>query len=191
MDKKVFALKKLFPTTIEPLQKIDSLNIERQEFSDLKAIYRLRFSTNDLYTLTVTDGMKSLTYQGIGSLVFRSDAFAAFDPGRSVSVRVTVQKTSTPFTHDAYTSPITVFEKTMTLAPGYKTENKAKSDGDTVSVGQRGESITVSGMDGRCKMKNEVVLTFPDGLTKKYPFESEKLSDGICLFEKTIPLSQK
>lgn len=191
MDKKVFALKKLFSTTIEPLQKIDSLNIERQEFSDLKAIYRLRFSTNDLYTLTVTDGMKSLTYQGIGSLVFRSDAFAAFDPNKSVSVKVTVQKTSTPFTHDAYTSPITVFEKTMTLAPGYKTENKAKSDGDSVSVEQRDESITVSGMDERCKMKNEVVLTFPDGSTKKYPFESEKLSDGICLFEKTIPLSQK
>ena len=140
LDKTAVAGKKLFPTTPSPLQKIDTLDIERQEFSDLKAIYRVKFRTQDLYTLTVTDGTKSLTYQGIGFIALKSDTFATFDPDKPVSVKVTVQKTSTSFTHDTYTSPMTVFEKTMMLAPGYKTEVK-----EEISVSKRDNILTVSG----------------------------------------------
>gem|GEM_PF-4205087 len=141
LDKAVVAGKKLFPTAPSPLQKIDTLDIERQEFSDLRAIYQIKFPTQDLYTLTVSDGTKSLTYQGIGAIALRSDTFTSFDPNKSVSVKVTVQKTSTPFTHDTYTSPVTVFEKTMILAPGYKTDKK-----ENIQISQQDGSVFIHGI---------------------------------------------
>lgn len=135
-----FAGKKLFISS-ETFPKIDTLNIERIEFSDLKAIYRVNFPTQDFYTLSIGNGVQSKTFQGIGSIALRSDTFASFDQNKPVSVKVTVQKNSTPFTHDTYTSPVTVFEKTMTLAPGYKTEKK-----ENIQVNRVGNNILIHGI---------------------------------------------
>lgn len=135
-----FTGKKLFSSS-EIFSKIDTLNIERIEFSDLKAIYRVNFPTQDFYTLSIGNGMQSKTFQGIGSIALRSDTFASFDSSKPVSVRVTVQKTSTSFTHDTYTSPVTVFEKTMTLTPGYKTEKK-----ENIQVSRIGNNILIHGI---------------------------------------------
>lgn len=135
-----FAGKKLFASS-ETFPKIDTLDIERIEFSDLKALYRIRFPTQDFYTLSIDNGVQSKTFQGIGSIALRSDTFVSFDSGKSVSVKVTVQKNSTSFTHDTYTSPVTVFEKTMTLAPGYKTEKK-----ENIQVSRVGNNILIHGI---------------------------------------------
>lgn len=136
----VFSGKKLF-TSRETFPRIDTLDTERIEFSDLKAIYRIHFPTQDMYTLSLNNGTQSRTFQGIGSIALRSDTFASFDPDKPVSVKVTVQKTSTAFTHDTYTLPVIVFEKIMTLAPGYKTEKK-----ENIEVSREGGNILIRGI---------------------------------------------
>lgn len=63
-DKSVFQGKKLFTSDTTPNQ-LDSLDIRRVEFSDLKAIYLIKFPTNDLYAFSASDGKRSITYQGV------------------------------------------------------------------------------------------------------------------------------
>ena len=73
LDPTLFSGKKLFSFE-NPPALLDSLDTERIEFSDLKAIYLVHFPTNDLYTLSITQDNNSASYSGFGTIAIRSDA---------------------------------------------------------------------------------------------------------------------
>ena len=129
-------------------------------------------------------------YWGFGVIAVRSDTFKSLgmDP---VSVVVESEESSTPFSHDTYTSPVTIFNKTMTLAAGYREERN-----ENIIATEENGNLLIHGIVSRGKsVKSEIMLTLPNGDVEQYTFDVSSIdTDGFLkrekVFEKIIPLKQ-
>lgn len=150
----------------------------------------MRFATKDFHTVTIKNNSDALVYRGFDTIAMRADALASFDPKTPVSIEITSQKSSTSFSHDTYTAPVTIFKKTMTLSPGY---TQVKNEGITTNMD--GSNLMIHGIITKGKkVKSEVILTLPNGDVKTYPFDAENIDMDTYLkrervFEQSIPLA--
>lgn len=108
-----------------------------------------------------------------------------------VVVEVTSQKSSTVFSHDTYTNPVIIFNKTMTLTPGYKEEKN-----ENITISEENGKLMIHGIIQKGKnVKSDILITLPSGNVEKYSFDSNSIDTDKNLkrekvFEKTIPLKQ-
>lgn len=114
------------------------------------------------------------------------------DMGKAVSIQVDAQKSSTAFSHDTYTTPVTVFKKTMMLVPGHREERN-----ENITATVENGSILIRGIVKKGKqVKSDIMITLPDGNVEKHTFDTQSIdTDGYMkrekVFEKTIPLKRK
>lgn len=169
--------------------QIDTLKIERVETSDLTAFNTITFPTRDLYTLTIEQDGKKRSFIGIGEITLRVDAFKDFDTSRNVNATVTVQQSSTNFSHDTYTEPAVVFSKSVFLGTGHKKERK-----ENIDLSLEGSNLVIRGTITKgSNVDPEVLLILPSGNVAKFAFDADMIDrDGYLkrgvLFGKTIPL---
>lgn len=124
LEDSLFSGKKVVAPT-KAFEKLDKLNIERRELPDLTALYLFHFaSSNELHTLVIKSGNETFLYRGFETIALKSDVLRSIDATRPVSVEVFVEQSSTAFSHDTYTKPVSIFSKTMPLVAGYKEEKK-------------------------------------------------------------------
>lgn len=191
LDDSVFSGKK-FLAGQKNAPLLDTLKVERVELPDFTSLYIFRFPSSDFHTITLKSGQDTLVYRGFSSIALRGDALKNFNMRTPLEVKVESQQSSTPFSHDTYTDPVTVFEKTMTLAQGYKEERN-----ENITVTEENGSAIVRGIIAKGKnVKSDIVLTLPDGNVERYPLDTGSIDiDGNLkrgmVFEKTIPLKQK
>lgn len=189
LDDTVFEGKKYSPAPSD-IALLDSLDTERVELPNLVSIYLFHFGTKDFHTLTLTSGDKTLIYRGFETIAIRSDALSSFDTTKPIQTIVTSQKSSTAFSHDTYTAPVTIFQKTMTLTPGYREEKN-----ESITSDIQANNLIIHGMVAKGKnVKSDIILTLPDGNVAKYAFDKGSIdTDGYLkrgkVFEKTIPLT--
>ncbi len=112
------------------IQSLGKIETERVDFSISESVYLMRFPTEDFHTVTIKNDTDTLMYRGFGTVAIPASTLASFDPKKPVTIEVTSQKSSTSFSHDTYTTPATIFQKTMMLTPGY--------------IEHKNESITLS-----------------------------------------------
>lgn len=121
----------------------------------------------------------------------RGDALKSLDSGKPVSVKIESQESSTSFSHDTYTHPVTIFDKSMTLASGYKEEKN-----ENIVIAEENGSLVIRGIVSKGKnVKSDILLTLPNGNVERYIFDVSSIdTDGYMkrekVFEKIIPLKQ-
>lgn len=122
----------------------------------------------------------------------RGDALKSLDSGKPVSVKIESQESSTSFSHDTYTHPVTIFDRSMTLVSGYKEEKN-----ENIVITEESGSLVIRGIVSKGKnVKSDILLTLPNGNVEKYIFDVSNIdTDGYMkrgkVFEKIIPLKQK
>lgn len=115
----------------------------------------------------------------------------SLDTNKPVLVKIDSQESSTSFSHDTFTNPVTIFEKTMTLTPGYKEEKN-----ENIIAREEGGNLIIRGIIPKGKnVKGSVFLTLPNGNVEKSAFDAPSIdTDGYMkrekVFEKSIPLKQ-
>lgn len=106
-------------------------------------------------------------------------------------MKIDSQESSTSFSHDTFTNPVTIFEKTMTLIAGYKEEKN-----ENIVIREEDGNLTIRGIIPKGKnVKSSVLLTLPSGNVEKYTFSPSSIdTDGYMkrgkVFEKSISLKQ-
>lgn len=190
LEDSLFSAKKLI-SPIKTPGALDTLDVERIELPDLTSLYLFHFASPELHTLTLTNGKETYIYKGFSVIAVRGDTFRSMDITTPISVEVTTAQSSTVFSHDTYTIPVTIFSKTMTLTPGYK-EDKSEN----ITVIEENGSILIRGVVPKGKnVKSDIMITLPNGNVEKYSFDRESIdTDGYMkrdtIFEKTIPIKQ-
>lgn len=189
LDDAVFSAKVLSPETGDS-GLLESIETERIELSPSESVYLMHFPTADFHTVTIKNDSDSVVYRGFDTVAIRANTLASFDAKTPVTIEVTSQKSSTSFSHDTYTTPVTVFKKTMTLAAWY---TELKSENITTSID--GGNLMIHGIITKGKNVNsEIIVTLPNGDVKKYPFDAENVDADTYLkrervFEQSIPLT--
>jgi hypothetical protein len=190
LDDAIFSGKKRIINTKAP-EKIDKLNIERRELPDLTSLYLFHFTSPTFHTLTLTSEQETFIYKGFSTIALRSDTLASLDIHIPVSVHITSEESSTSFSHDSFTVPVVIFDKTLMLTPGYKEEKN-----ENITTNEENGNLVINGIVQRGKnVKSEIMLTLPNGDVEKYSFGTESIdTDGYLkrekVFTKTIPLKQ-
>lgn len=190
LDDALFSERKRFASTNTP-EKIEKLNIERLELPDLTSFYLFHFTSSDFHTITLTSGNTTLVYRGFSTIAIKSNALASLNPQTPLSVTIISEKSSTSFSHDTYTVPVTIFSKQMILSPGYQEEKN-----ENITTREENGELIITGLVSKGKnIKNEIMLTLPNGDVEKYTFGAESIDTDRYLkrgrvFTKTIPLSQ-
>lgn len=121
----------------------------------------------------------------------RSDTLKSLDSGKPVSVKIESQESSTSFSHDTYTHPVTIFDKSMILVSGHKEEKN-----ENIVIAEENGSLVIRGIVSKGKnVKSDILLTLPNGNVEKYIFDISNIdTDGYMkrekVFEKIIPLKQ-
>jgi len=190
LDDHLFSAKALVSPTKTP-EKLESLDVERVELPDLTSEYLFRFSSPSFHTLTISNSKKTVVYRGFSTISIKSDALKSFDLNENVSVEVTSEESSTPFSHDTFTNPVVIFNKIMTLTPGYKEEKN-----ENITVTEENGKLVIHGLIPAWKqIKNEIMLTLPNGNVEQYVFDTVNIdTDGFLkrdkVFEKIIPLEK-
>lgn len=191
LDDTVFSAKKFILPIRQP-ESLDKLDVERAELPDLTSVYLVRFPDNSFHTLTVQSDTKTFVYRGFRVIAMRSDALGSLGTDdRSVSVQVDSQESSTVFSHDTLTTPVTVFKKTMTLVPGYKAEQH-----EDITVTEKAGNLLIRGTVRKgARVKTDILVTLPNGDVEKYAFDAQDIDgDGYVkrgkVLEKSIPLRQ-
>lgn len=189
LDPVIFSGKKLFPN--DTPQSIASWSTEYIRFSEAESIYLLRFPLKKFYTVTLKQWEKMIQYSGMENVAIKSNALANFQKDTGVEVTITSSDTSTPFSHDTYTTPSTIFSKSMMLIEGFQTEKK-----ENITLSLDGKNLSIHGTIPKwVNIQNEVVLTLPDGDVTKYIFDPAYVDrDGFLkrgiVFEKVITLEK-
>ena len=190
LDDALFADKE-FLSPAKSEEKMKTIETERIELPDLTAIYLLRFPSKDFHTITLKNGTNTAVYRGFDTIALRAEALASFDSDIPTSVSVSVQKSSTAFSHDTYSMEKVIFESTMSVTPGYKIEAN-----ENITSKLEDKNLIIRGIIGNGKnVKNDIVLTLPNGNVAKYTFDGASIdTDGNLkrgkVFEKSIPLTQ-
>lgn len=190
LDDNLFSVKKR-GTAVKDPARLDRLDVERVELPDFTSVYLFRFSDKDFHTLTIKSGSETFAYRGFRTIAIRSETLRSLGTETPVSVRVQSERSSTVFSHDTFTAPVTVFEKSMILVPGYKAEQH-----ENISVTEKSGNITVRGtVSTVAKVRSDILVTLPDGNVEKYSFDSQDIGpDGYLKadhpFQKTIPARQ-
>jgi uncharacterized protein YaaR (DUF327 family) len=78
--------------------------------------------------VTISQGDKVVRSSGVGDVAFFADAFKDFQVDADVRVQITASHSSTNFSHDTYTTPVTIFDKTMKLVESWGKEKNEKLD---------------------------------------------------------------
>ncbi|MDD5198011.1 MAG: CAP domain-containing protein [Candidatus Gracilibacteria bacterium] len=190
LEDSLFSAKKLISSVKTP-EKLEKLEIERVELPDLTSTYFFRFSPKNLHTLTIKSDTETFVYRGFGVIAIRGDALKSLDINKPVSVEVSSQESSTSFSHDTYTLPVTIFNRTMTLASGYKEEKN-----ENITVMEENGNLIIRGIVREGKnVKSDILLILPDGSVEKYTFDAASIDTDKYMkrgkvFEKTLSLKQ-
>lgn len=190
LDDDLFSAKKFASIAKKP-NNIDKLDVERVELPDYTSLYLIHFPDNNFHTLTIKGDTGTFVYRGFGTIALRSSALKSLGTDNPVLVQVDSQESSTPFSHDTFTAPATVFKKTMILAPGYKTEQHE----DITVIPEKNRLLVRGTISEGMKVRSEIIVTLPSGDVEKYPFNAADVdTDGYMKrgksFEKNIPLGQ-
>ena len=122
----------------------------------------------------------------------RGDALKSLDSEKPVSIKIESQESSTSFSHDTYTHPVTIFDKSMTLVSGHKEEKN-----ENIVIAEENSNLVVRGIVSKGKnVKSDILLTLPNGNVERYTFDVSSIdTDGYMkrekVFEKIIPLKKK
>jgi len=190
LDDNLFSAKALVTPTKTP-EKLENLDVKRIELPDLTSEYLFHFSSPSFHTLTIKNSKKTVIYRGFSTISIKSDAFKSFDLNENISVEVTSEESSTPFSHDTFTNPVVIFSKIMTLTPGYKEEKN-----ENITVTEENGKLVIHGLIPAGKqVKNEIMITLPNGNVEQYVFDAANIdTDGFLkrdkVFEKIIPLEK-
>jgi hypothetical protein len=141
--------------------------------------------------MTIHGEKETFTYRGFGNIAIRGNALRSLDVEKPILVEVVSQKTSTAFSHDTYTNPVSIFKKTMVLTAGYKEEKN-----ENITTKEVDGNLIITGLAPKGKnIKSDIMLTLPNGLVEKYSFDASHIdTDGNMkrgkTFQKSIPLKQ-
>jgi len=191
LDDALFSAKKLI---VSPKQvaTLKTLDVERKELPNGASLYLFHFPENSFHTLTIKSQNTSFTYKGFGIIAIQSNDLQSLDTNNAVSITVTSAESSTSFSHDTYTNPVTIFSQDMMIVPGYKTE---KNENITMAV--ENNNLLIRGIIAVGKnVKSTIDVTLPNGNVKAYTFDANSIdTDGYVkrgkVFEKSIPLIDK
>lgn len=191
LDDALFSAKKLIlpPQTVLPLS---SLEIERKELPNGVATYLFHFPENSFHTVILKSQNTTLEYKGFGIIALESNDLKSFNINLPISVEILSAASSTNFSHDTYTIPVTIFKKDMMLVPGYKTEKN-----ENITISEVNGNMMIRGIISPGKyVKSSIDITLPNGNVEVYPIDANNIdSDGYMtrgnIFEQTIPLVTK
>lgn len=156
LDDSLFSNKKF--SAKSTMSELPSLDIERLESSDHQGFYMIRFPSSDFYTITFSQGNNKKMYRGFGSINIPHNAMKEFNQDAPILTEVTVQKTSTTFSHDSYTEPQTVYKKSMVLTPGY-----IKESTENIKIKENAGNLIVQGtIQSGKNVKHEILITTPE-----------------------------
>ncbi len=142
--------------------------------------------------MTIKNQNTSLVYRGFRTIAIQNNDLKSFNVGIPVSVEISSAESSTSFSHDTYTIPTTIFQKDMTLVPGYKTEKN-----ENITINETAGNLMIHGIIAEGKnVKSTIDITLPNGDVKMYSFDANSIdTDGYVkrgkVFEKSIPLTNK
>lgn len=191
LEDSLFSAKKLISPVKIP-GKLEKLEVERVELPDLTATYFFRFSEKNFHILTIKSDTETFVYKGFWVIAMRGDALKSLDSEKPVSIKIESQESSTSFSHDTYTHPVTIFDKSMTLVSGHKEEKN-----ENIVIAEENSNLVVRGIVSKGKnVKSDILLTLPNGNVERYTFDVSSIdTDGYMkrekVFEKIIPLKKK
>lgn len=190
LEDTLFSAKK-FVLSTKKTEQLEKLDIERLELPDFSALYLFHFPSGSFHTITMRSEKETFVYRGFGIIAIRANTLESVDTTKPLFVEVSSQESSTSFSHDTYSSPVTIFSKIMTLSPGYREEKN-----ENITVRESGRNLLIHGIVPKgANVKSEIILTLPTGDVEKYTFDAASIDgDGYMkrekIFEKTIPLRQ-